>query len=414
MDNFKRLLSKEKKYIVGVSGGCDSMALLDMLRVAKYRLVVCHVNYHLRHDSDLDQKNVSEYCKKNQIPLFVKEIDPANYGKENFQEQARILRYRFYYEIASKYQTNEVILAHHLDDVIETIVMQVRRNNTRGYLGIKEISNVFNLKVIRPCLNVKKEFLRNYCHEHNVAYRDDYTNFETEFTRDYVRNVVLKDYDDKKVDKLLKWADKHNQDYLNQYQDIQKYLMVYHQQEKIDYTTIPDELLEKFIYEVVKEKVYPPLISETLIKEIIKQIKSSKPNIDMSLPVNIRFIKEYNNIRVANIDSEQGYRFQYDHLQFDYQQYFYLSGEGHLNEGIYVDDHEFPIVIRTVLPGDVIVTAGGTKKVARLFIDNKIPKQQRKIWPVVENNQGEIILVPHLAKNIRYLYLKPNLYVVKL
>ena len=216
------------------------------------------------------------------------------------------------------------------------------------------------------------------------------------------------------MDKLLKWADKHNQDYLNQYQDIQKYLMVYHQQEKIDYTTIPDELLEKFIYEVVKEKVYPPLISETLIKEIIKQIKSSKPNIDMSLPVNIRFIKEYNNIRVANIDSEQGYRFQYDHLQFDYQQYFYLSGEGHLNEGIYVDDHEFPIVIRTVLPGDVIVTAGGTKKVARLFIDNKIPKQQRKIWPVVENNQGEIILVPHLAKNIRYLYLKPNLYVVKL
>ena len=190
--------------------------------------------------------------------------------------------------------------------------------------------------------------------------------------------------------------------------------MIYHQQEKIDYTSIPDELLGSFIYEVVKEKVYPPLISETLIKEIIKQIKSSKPNINMSLPVNIRFIKEYNNIRVANIDSEQGYRFQYDHLQFDYQQYFYLSGEGHLNEGIYVDDHEFPIVIRTVLPGDVIVTAGGTKKVARLFIDNKIPKQQRKIWPVVENNQGEIILVPHLAKNIRYLYLKPNLYVVKL
>ena len=95
MNSFKHLLSKEKKYIVGVSGGCDSMALLDMLRVAKYRLVVCHVNYHLRHDSDLDQKNVCEYCKKNQIPLFVKEIDPANYGKENFQEQARILRYLF-------------------------------------------------------------------------------------------------------------------------------------------------------------------------------------------------------------------------------------------------------------------------------------------------------------------------------
>lgn len=67
----------------------------------------------------------------------------------------------------------------------------------------------------------------------------------------------------------------------------------------IDYHLIPDNLLECFIYEIIKENVYPPLISDSLIKEIIKQINSDKPNIEMDLPVNIRFIKEYNNIRVS-------------------------------------------------------------------------------------------------------------------
>ncbi|WP_294579360.1 tRNA lysidine(34) synthetase TilS [uncultured Thomasclavelia sp.] len=414
MDSFKRLLEKEQLYIVGVSGGCDSMALLDMLFKSQYQIVVCHVNYHLRDDSDLDQQTVSDYCKKNQIPCFVKEIDPDSYGKDNFQEQARNLRYHFYLETGRKFKTKKVILAHHLDDIIETVVMQLKRNNTKGYLGIKQVSHIFNLEVIRPCLSVKKEYLRNYCHEHHVPYRDDYTNFQTDFTRDYVRNIVLKDYDEAKVAKLLQWKDEHNQRYFNQLKKIDKYLQLYHQNGVIDYTLIPETLLESFIYEIVKEQVYPPLISETLILEIIKQLKSSKPNIEMSLPVNIRFIKEYNNIRVASYEDNHGYFIQYDHLTYDYHKYFYLSEVGHLNEGVYLNEQEFPIVVRTVLPGDEIMTAGGRKKVSRLFINNKIPRKQRSIWPIVVNNQGEIVLVPHLAKNIRYLYLKPNLYVVKL
>ncbi|MFQ6792721.1 MAG: tRNA lysidine(34) synthetase TilS [Thomasclavelia sp.] len=414
MESFNRLLNKEQNYIIGVSGGCDSMALLDMLHQAGYHLIVCHVNYHLRYDSDLDEKTVSNYCKANQIPCLIREIDPKSYGKENFQLQARILRYRFYHQIGKQYNTNQVILAHHLDDVIETIVMQKRRHNTKGYLGIKEVSEVFKMTVIRPLLAYRKDKLRSYCHDHQVSYRDDYTNFQTEFTRDYVRNVVLKDYNDLKVAKLLQWANSHNRKYLECYQELQKYLKLYHDQGKIDYTIIPETLLDSFIYEIVKELVYPPMISERLIDEIIKQIKSSKPNINMALPVNIRFIKEYNNIRVARNETKKEYCFKYEHLCYDFQEYFYLSGEGHLNEGIYLTEDEFPIEIRTMRPGDVIVTAGGTKKVSRLFIDNKIPRQLRATWPLVVNNRGEIVLISHLAKNIRYLYLKPNLYVVKL
>lgn len=126
-----------------------------------------------------------------------------------------------------------MVLAHHQNDVIENIVMQLQRHNTKGYLGIQEISEVFGVTVIRPCLAVRKQFLRDYCHGHNVEYRDDYTNFQTEFTRDYVRNVTLKDYDEEKIEKLLKWAQEHNQRYASKLKQLQIYLDLYHQKIKL-------------------------------------------------------------------------------------------------------------------------------------------------------------------------------------
>lgn len=410
----EKLLNLNQLYIVGVSGGCDSMALLDIMYNHGYQIVVCHVNYHLREDSDLDQKTVENYCHKHNLPCYVKEIDACEYGKENFQTQARKLRYHFYRQIACKYNVDKVVLAHHQDDVIENIVMQLQRHNTKGYLGIKNISEVFGVTVIRPLLGVNKQALREYCHDHNVNYRDDYTNFQTDFTRDFVRNVTLKNYTEQQVKDLLNKADLHNQQYLKNIERVKPYLDKYHDDKVIDYRLIPYDLLNSFIYEIVKEVVYPPLISDALIKEIIKQIKSGKPNIEMDLPVNIRFIKEYNNIRVSKLKNNIGYCLKYEQIVYDKHEHFYLSKKGHLNEGIYLTNEDFPITIRTFKPGDTIVSAGGSKKLSRLFIDNKIPRSEREIWPVVENCHGDIILVPHLAKNIGYLYSKPNLYVVKL
>ncbi len=409
----EKLLDLNQLYILGVSGGCDSMALLDIMYNRGYQIVVCHVNYHLRNDSDMDQITVEKYCQEHDLPCFVKEISADEYKKENFQMQARKLRYQFYRETADKYNVNKVVLAHHLDDVIENIVMQLQRHNTKGYLGIKDISDVFGLTVIRPFLKIRKQVLRDYCHRHHVAYRDDYTNFQTDFTRDFVRNVTLKDYTDRQIEDILIEADQHNQRYLKNIEKLRPYLDKYHNDKIIDYHLIPNDLLSCFIYEIVKEIVYPPLISDALIKEVIKQIESNKPNIIMDLPVNIRFIKEYNNIRVSKLKNNLSYCLKYKQLVYDKHEHFYLSREGHLNEGIYLTEKDFPITIRSFKAGDIIVTAGGTKKLSRLFIDNKIPKSKRETWPVVENCQGEVILVPHLAKNIRYLYSKPNLYVVK-
>lgn len=387
MDNLERLLDLKQLYIVGVSGGCDSMALLDMMYQRGYQTVVCHVNYHLRHDSDLDQETVTKYCHERKIPLFIKEVDQKEYGQDNFQSQARSLRYQFYLETANKYQTNKVVLAHHLDDVIENIVMQLQRHNTKGYLGIKEISEVFKVMVIRPLLKVRKQVLRDYCHEHDVFYRDDYTNFETEFTRDYVRNVTLKEYSEKEIKELLIRAKKHNHNYLKSIELLKPYLDKYHRDKLIDYTLIPSELLESLIYEMLKEIVYPPLISDSLIKEIIKQINSNKPNITMDLPVNIRFIKEYNNIRVSKLKNNTSFCLKFDQLVYDKYEYFTLSKIGHLNEGIYLTKDDFPITIRTSLPGDTIITAGGQKKYHVYLLITRYLKKKGKLGQLLKINK---------------------------
>ena len=164
---------------------------------------------------------------------------------------------------------------------------------------------------------------------------------------------------------------------------------------------------------MLKKDIYPPLITENLVQEIIKQTHSQKPNIEISLPVNFVFIKKYNNIAVRKKEIDDTYYVKYESFYKDQQLHYFLTDQGHLHDGVFLSKEDFPIVIRCFKNGDTIKTSGGTKKVSRLFIDRKIPRDERKIWPIVENCHGEIILIPHIAKNIKYLYTKPNVFVIK-
>jgi len=407
------LLEKKEKYIIGVSGGVDSMSLLDILQKQGYQLFVCHINYHLRHDSDIDQQLVETYCKRYNIPFFCKEVSKSEYQGENFQMEARNIRYTFYRDVGLQQKINKVILGHHVDDVIETIYMQLERKSTKGYLGIQDASMVMGMEIYRPLLQESKHALYAYCTIHGVKYHEDYTNFQTEFTRDYVRNVALKEYTPEQKKELLQYAKKHNERYLNRNKKTQAYMDCYRKQKHLKYSEVPKQYLSDIIYQMIKEEVYPPYISNTLINEVVKQLESNKPNIEVTLPLNIVFIKEYDNIYVSKDKRIQGYCLKYPYLVYDKHDHFYLSKEGHINEGVYLEDADFPITIRTHRPGDVIFTSSGSKKLSRLFIDNKIPKRLRQVWPIVENSDGTIVLVPNIAKNNRYLSTKPNVFVIK-
>ena len=407
----KEILNKNQKYIIGVSGGVDSMVLLDQLYQFNYQLIVCHVNYHYRHDSNIDEQLVKKYCQERNIPCHIHNVKNSQ-NKENFQSHARDIRYQFYQSIGQKYQIEDVILGHHQDDVIETIYMQVERKNLLSYLGIKSISKVYNLNVYRPMLDCTKAMIYEYARKNEIPYHEDYTNFETEFTRDYIRNVTLKAYTQEQKNALLDYAFKHNQK-INEIETMmEKYYQEYEYCNKIKYDVLNEIQLKKIIYYILKTVMHPPKITTKLVTDIYQQCLSSKPNIIISLPCNHQFIKEYDTIYVTKNDKE-GFAYIYQQIQYLQEAEFELSNTGHLNCGIQLQSDDFPITIRSFQNGDQIKTVGGTKKISRLFIDRKVPLNDRKLWPILINRHGIILLVPMLAKNIDYLYTKPNLYVVK-
>ena len=369
------LLDKNRKYLVGVSGGVDSMALLDMLVKKAYNVFVVHYNYHFREDSDLDENLVRSYCQNHHLPFYVRQGDKKEYQKGNFEMLAREKRYAFYKEIGDLNGIDTIILGHHLNDHLETIVMQLQRHNTKGYLGIKEQSYVKNMHVVRPLLKLKKQQLIDYCTKNHLEYHEDYTNYDTRYTRNHVRHIDLKKYSEQE---LLEKASKHNQQYKKQQANLQQIYQKYDQNHFLYLDKLPTESLDQIIYYMLKKDIYPPLITENLVQEIIKQIHSQKPNIEISLPVNFVFIKKYNNIAVRKKEIDDTYYVKYESFYKDQQLHYFLTDQGHLHDGVFLSKEDFPIVIRCFKNGDTIKTSGGTKKVSRLFIDRKIPRDERK------------------------------------
>ena len=143
-------LDKTQTYIIGVSGGADSMALLNMCKEHNLNIIVAHMNYLKRESANRDEQIVIDYCEKNHIKCEVKhQLEPCN---ENFQAFARKKRYAFYEQLMKKYQASKVLLAHHLDDHIETYLLQQQRNSQSDYYGIAKEVYVHNCLIYRPLL----------------------------------------------------------------------------------------------------------------------------------------------------------------------------------------------------------------------------------------------------------------------
>jgi len=408
----KQLLRKDTAYVIGVSGGCDSMYLLEMLYREGYQLYVAHVNYHWRYDSDVDYELVRDYCAQRHIPFYYKECQESDYHEGNFQDQARQLRYHFYQEIYQRNHCGGVLLAHHLDDHLETIYMQLEKHETVYYLGMKEVNTVMEMTVLRPLMTMYKSDILKACHELKIPYHDDYTNFETDFKRDQVRNIVLKHYTLQQKENMIKKAKEHNERIKALEFKVQPYYQYYKQHHSIQWKEIPDDVIDIFLYLVLNDILESQRISQALIREIKHQMNSLKPNIQMNLPVNYLFIKEYDNVYITK-SQNKGYYYCFEEYKPFVCDYFSLKEEGHINEGVYLCKEDYPITIRTMKTGDRIKTSSGTKKLSRLFMNAKIPMLERKTWPVLLNKDETIILVPHIAKNIDYLTTNPNLFVIK-
>ncbi len=193
------LIQNGDKLLLGVSGGPDSIAMLNVLDEIRkdekinlnFEIVVAHINHMIREEAKEDENFVKEFCDKKKIEIYIKRIDVkklANNNKIGIEEAGRNARYEFFNEILEKTSSNKIAIAHNKNDKIETMIMNAFRGT--GISGLKGIE-VKREKYIRPLIECERKEIEQYCKNQKLNPKIDKTNFENEYTRNKIRNIVI-------------------------------------------------------------------------------------------------------------------------------------------------------------------------------------------------------------------------------
>lgn len=389
------------------------MALLHyLINNYKDKLIVAHINHNVRKQSNTEELFLSNYCKDNNITFECMKI--TEYKENNFENEARKKRYKFYKEILTKYNSSYLFLAHHADDLMETIIMKIiRGSNINGYAGIKKISYQDNYYIVRPFLDYTKQDILEYIKKYNITYYDDYTNNDITYTRNRIRhNIIplLKKEDINIHKKFIKYSNTLNEynDYINYevnniIKDIYTNNTLYLDKFNIMHPFIKKNILYHILNNIYNNK--DNIVKDIHIKNILNLINNPKPNITINMPNNIYVTKEYNILIFSNKYSIKNYNIEFNKKvsinNFIIEQIEDTQLNGNDICRLNSNEISLPLYIRNKKDGDYIELLGlnKKKKVKEIFIECKIPIRQRNNYPVLVDSKNNILWLPNLKKS---------------
>ena len=399
--------------VVGVSAGPDSMCLLNLLEKKTNKIIVCHINHNIREQSIIEEEYLKTYCQEHN--LIFESMTIKEYKENNFENEARKIRYKYYEEILNKYNSNKLFLAHHGDDLIETILMKIERvSNIEGYAGIKRISKLKNYDIIRPLLPYTKEDIITYNKSHNITYYIDSSNTNIDYTRNWYRHKVLpilKEKDKNIHLKFLKYSETL-QEY-NEYIDreINKKLSTIYQNSiiNIDVLNKEDFFLKKNILYYIMNDIYnneSNIITEKHIQNILTMINSNKPNLSINMPQSKILVKEYNKLYIKkNIKEEKKYKIIFENTtkidSLEIKKVAEEESDGNNICRLNSKNIKLPLCIRNRKDGDYIILKNSNyrKKVKEIFIENKLPISKRNNYPMLVDSEDKILWIPNMKKS---------------
>ena len=417
-DYLERRLKENDIIVVGVSGGPDSMALLYILKELRKKLnlylICCHVNHNVRKVSKEEKEFLESWCLDNSI-LFESMII-EKYGDDNFHNEARNIRYHYFEEMAHKYKANYLMTAHHGDDLMETVLMRLVRGSTlKGYSGFSQEVDMDTYKIVRPLIYVTKEEIESFNKKKNIPYVIDESNSKGKYTRNRYRMEVLpflKKEDINVHEKFLKFSkmlEKYD-NFINS-QVKKSFTNVFSNNELlIDEYLMLDQLIQEKVLYLVLENIYHDdlmLINDRHVSLIQQLVLSNKKNSYIYLPNNVKVIKAYNKL-VFRLESNEVNNYEIELIN-----YAILPNGKHLEIVDSCDtngndicrlnslDITLPLYIRTRRLGDKMALKGtnGHKKIKDIFIDSKIPMEDRELWPIVVDSNDQVVWIPGLKKS---------------
>ena len=183
---------KECNFVVAISGGVDSMVLANLFLINNLKFSIAHCNFQLRgKESDDDELFINKWCSEKDIKLYNKKFTTEDYCKNNkltIQMGARELRYEWFRELIDKEKHDFIVTAHHIDDQLETfIINSIRGTGIDGLVGIPDKIN----KIVRPLLMISKDQIIEYSKVNKINYREDSSNDKEDYLRNKIRHSVI-------------------------------------------------------------------------------------------------------------------------------------------------------------------------------------------------------------------------------
>lgn len=368
--------------ILAFSGGPDSMYLLHFLLKKGEKPVLAHLNHGLRgKESDLDEKFCKKIAKKHGLPF---ESEKISIKAPGIEEKARNARYKFLEKIRRKYKAKKIYTAHHLNDNLETVLLNfIRGTGLNGLTGIKSD------KIERPLLQIPKSEILSFLKKNKIPYRKDSSNLDTKFSRNFIRHEIIP-----KLKKLNPNLEKIFQTNLENLLTIQDFL----DKESPDSFTVSEfKRLHPAIQLNTLLQLAGPGVTQKQLKETQKLILSGKTGKKKNLgPVRIEI--QYGKVVINPTQPaiKTTFRILKKHpRKLNQPKTIFLNFDKIKKLS--------KLKIRTPLPGDRIHPLGlkGSQKLQDLFTNKKIPQQLRKEIPVITNTK-EILAVGWLAIAEKY------------
>ncbi|MEW9081739.1 tRNA lysidine(34) synthetase TilS [Caldanaerobacter subterraneus] len=410
------MIEKDDKIVMGISGGPDSLCMLDVLFNLKgkfnLKLYVVHVNHMIRgEDAKKDAEFVENLCKDLDLPFFLFEENVPYLAKKMglSEEQAgRYVRYKAFEETLKRVGGNKIAVAHNKNDVAETVLLNILRGTgLRGLIGIKPV----NGNIIRPLIEIERREIEKYLKDKNLHPRIDHTNYEDLYTRNKIRLKVIPYIEEvfkiDLVENLSRMAAilLEEDDYLeakceevfNQICEINgEEIKVDVDALKSQHTAIKRRLVRRMYFYVKGETDGLEYGHVEDVLNLLDKPTSSK----IDLPFEIEALKMYNNLVIRKKKTKEKVKFK-EVLKIPgvttiegigkFKAYVVdISQVDDFNKGEYIKFFDYDkikgeIVVKSREDGDRFSPLGmrGTKKLKEFFIDEKIPREERDYIPLV-------------------------------
>ena len=314
--NKYEMVNSQDRIVIGVSGGADSVCLLfalkNLMKELKFTLVVAHVNHGLRgEEAHREERFVKALSGRLDLPCYTTRVDAGDVARKeklSIEEAGRVLRREYFQKVKEKTKSNKIALAHHINDNVETLVMNLARGSgLRGIAGMKPVNGDY----IRPLLCLTRSEIVEELKEKGISFCVDETNEDNRFMRNRIRNIIIPD-----LEKLNPKAVLHMDETMNHLREVEEFM----EERVMEGLSRVIERQDTGIIINHKITTLPVVIQKGIIKKVIEEISKQRQNLggihikqiqelfskqvgrSLDLPYGLVVSREYQGVRVEQKD----------------------------------------------------------------------------------------------------------------